>query len=136
MIRLHNGFTLVTLRHKFQSPQTSTSSKHMAKFELYTSKNGEFRFRLKANNGQIILTSEGYKTKAAARNGITSVGKNAARGGAFETRTGKNGKHYFNLKSGNGQVIGSSQGYATAAGCKKGMDSVMKNSGAAVDDLT
>ncbi len=108
----------------------------MAKFELYTSKNGEFRFRLKASNGQTILTSEGYKTKASAKNGIASVGKNAGRAGAFETKVGRNKKHYFNLKSTNGQVIGASQGYASAAGCKKGMESVAKNAGAEVVDLT
>ena len=108
----------------------------MAKFELYKSRNGQFRFRLKAKNGQTILTSEGYNTKAAAKNGIASVGKNAKRAGAFETRTGKNRKHYFNLKSANGQVIGASQGYAAAAGRKKGMESVKKNAGAEVDDRT
>ena len=64
----------------------------VAKFELYTSTNGEFRFRLLAGNGQTILASEGYKTKAAAENGIASVGKNAGRDGVFETFTGKNGK--------------------------------------------
>lgn len=47
------------------------------KFELYTDKAGEFRFRLKATNGQIIAVSEGYTTKAAAENGIESVKKNA-----------------------------------------------------------
>ena len=108
----------------------------MAKFELYKSKNGQFRFRLKANNGLTVLTSEGYNTKAAAKNGIASVGKNAKRKGAFETKVGKNKKHYFNLKSPNGQVIGASQGYAAAAGCKKGMESVKKNAGAEVDDQT
>ncbi len=47
------------------------------KFELYTDKAGEFRFRLKATNGQVIAVSEGYKTKAAAENGIDSVKNNA-----------------------------------------------------------
>ena len=47
------------------------------KFELYTDKAGEFRFRLKAKNGEIIATSEGYKAKASALNGIESVKKNA-----------------------------------------------------------
>lgn len=47
------------------------------KFELYTDKAGEFRFRLKAANGQTIAASEGYKTKASALNGIGSVKKNA-----------------------------------------------------------
>ena len=48
------------------------------KFEMYTDKAGEFRFRLKAANGQIIAVSEGYKTKKSCENGIESVRKNAA----------------------------------------------------------
>ena len=47
------------------------------KFELYTDKSGEYRFRLKAGNGETIAVSEGYKTKASALNGIESVKKNA-----------------------------------------------------------
>ena len=47
------------------------------KFEMYTDKGGEFRFRLKARNGEIIAVSEGYTTKAACENGIASVQKNA-----------------------------------------------------------
>ena len=46
------------------------------KFELYTDKKGEFRFRLKAKNGQIIATGEGYKAKAGCKNGIESIKKN------------------------------------------------------------
>ncbi len=47
------------------------------KFEIYADKAGEFRFRLKATNGQVIAVSEGYKTKASCENGIASVKKNA-----------------------------------------------------------
>ena len=47
------------------------------KFEMYADKAGEFRFRLKARNGEIIATSEGYKTKDSCENGIASVKKNA-----------------------------------------------------------
>ena len=47
------------------------------KFEMYEDKGGEFRFRLKARNGEIIATSEGYKAKASCENGIESVKKNA-----------------------------------------------------------
>ena len=46
------------------------------KFEVYTDKKGEFRFRLKATNGEIIATSEGYKSKPSCMNGIESVKKN------------------------------------------------------------
>lgn len=47
------------------------------KFEIYTDKAGEFRFRLKATNGQVIATGEGYKTHANCLNGVESVKKNA-----------------------------------------------------------
>ncbi len=48
------------------------------KFEIYNDKKGEFRFRLKAKNGQVIAASEGYKSKKSCENGIESVRKNAA----------------------------------------------------------
>ena len=47
------------------------------KFEVYKDKAGEFRFRLKASNGEIIGKSEGYKAKASAKKGIASIAKNA-----------------------------------------------------------
>ena len=47
------------------------------KFEMYVDKAGEFRFRLKASNGQVIAVSEGYTAKASCENGIASVKKNA-----------------------------------------------------------
>ncbi|MDX1530030.1 MAG: YegP family protein [Rhodothermales bacterium] len=108
----------------------------MAKFELYRSPNGEYRFRLKAANGQTILTSEGYKTKAAAQNGIESVRKNAGREGGTEVYEGQGGKHYFRVKARNGQVVGSSQGYASAAGARKGVEAVQRAADAGVADQT
>ena len=99
----------------------------MAKFEISTRKNGEFQFNLKAGNGEIILTSEGYTTKAACENGIASVKKNSVDEAKFEVKEAKNGKVYFNLKAGNGQIIGSSQMYASEATAKKGIASVMAN---------
>jgi len=54
------------------------------KFEVYTDKAGEFRFRLKATNGQIIAVSEGYKQKASCLNGIESVKKNAPEASIIE----------------------------------------------------
>lgn len=47
------------------------------KFEVYLDKKGEYRFRLKARNGEIIATGEGYKSKASCLNGIESIKKNA-----------------------------------------------------------
>lgn len=99
----------------------------MGKFVITLRKNGEFQFNLKATNGQVILTSEGYNTKAACINGIESVKKNAAIPERFEVKVAKNGKPYFNLKASNGQVIGASQMYASDATLKNGIASVAKN---------
>lgn len=59
-----------------QTVENFEEKKH-PKFEMYVDKAGEFRFRLKAKNGEIIATSEGYKAKASCENGIASVKKNA-----------------------------------------------------------
>ncbi len=59
-----------------QTTADFTEQKH-PKFEVYADKAGEFRFRLKAANGQIIAVGEGYKAKASCLNGIESVKKNA-----------------------------------------------------------
>lgn len=97
------------------------------KFELYNDKAGEFRFRLKAGNGEIILSSEGYKKRASAVNGIESVKKNAPNDARFEKKEGASGKFSFNLKAANGQVIGTSQSYKTESGRDNGVESVKKN---------
>ncbi|MGX9351483.1 YegP family protein [Shimia sp. W99] len=107
------------------------------KFELYTDKAGEFRFRLKAGNGEIILASEGYKQKASAENGIASVQKNAPEDARYERKETKSGKHMFNLKATNGQVIGTSESYESTSGRDNGIESVKKNApDARVEDLT
>lgn len=99
----------------------------MGKFVVSTRKNGEFQFVLKATNGQVILTSEGYTTKAACLNGIESVKKNSQEEKRFEKKTASNGKFFFNLKATNGQVIGSSQMYCKEDTCDNGIQSVAKN---------
>lgn len=99
----------------------------MGKFALKTGNDGQFYFNLKADNGQIILSSEGYTTKAARDNGIESVRKNAADESRFDKQTSSNGKFYFNLKAANSQVIGKSQMYESESGCDNGIRSVQSN---------
>ena len=60
-----------------QTAEPVVEAKH-PKFEMYLDKAGEYRFRLKARNGEPILASEGYKAKTSCLNGIESVRKNAA----------------------------------------------------------
>ncbi len=107
------------------------------KFEITTRKNGEFQFNLKAGNGQVILTSEGYKAKASALNGVESVRKHSQDDANFERLTAKDGSPYFNLKASNGQVIGHSEMYSGAAARDNGIASVKTNApDAELIDLT
>lgn len=107
------------------------------KFEIYKDKAGEFRFRLKASNGQTILASEGYKAKPSCINGIESVKKNASTDSQYERKETQSGKFMFNLKSSNGQVVGTSESYESAASRENGIESVKKNApDATTDDTT
>lgn len=108
------------------------------KFEIFKDKKGEFRFRLKATNGEIILASEGYKAKTGVKNGIASVQKNAASDDRFEKKTNAKGtSHTFTLKAGNQQVIGASESYKTTKARDGGIASVKKNApGAKIVDTT
>lgn len=107
----------------------------MAKFEITTDKSGQFRFNLKASNGQTILSSEAYTTKPACQNGITSVRENAQDDGRYDRLTAKDGSPYFNLKAKNGQVIGTSEMYSGTSAMEKGIASVKSNApSASVED--
>ena len=107
------------------------------KFEIKKARNGQYHFNLKAANGEIILSSEMYKGKAGAKNGIGSVRKNALVEARFARLESKNGKPYFVLKAGNHQVIGKSEIYETARARDNGIRSVAKNApGAKVEDLS
>lgn len=97
------------------------------KFEVYVDKAGEHRFRLKAGNGETILSSEGYNEKAGCANGIESVRKNATDPSRFEKITTESGKFRFNLKAANHQIIGTSQNYDSESGRDNGIDSVGRN---------
>lgn len=109
----------------------------MGKFEITTRKNGDFQFNLKAGNGQTILSSQGYASRVSCDNGIESVRKNSQDDARFERLESSNGKPYFNLKSTNGQIIGSSEMYESVASRENGIESVKKNApDATVFDLT
>lgn len=107
------------------------------KFVLKTATNGEFYFRLQASNGQTILKSEMYKSRASAENGIESVKKNASDGARYERKDAAGGQFMFNLKASNGQVIGTSELYKTETSRDDGIASVMNHApDATVDDQT
>ena len=113
----------------------------MGKFVIRNTKTG-IKFDLKANNGEVVATSEVYKSEASCKKGIASVRKNApvaavedqtVEGFAkekhpkFEIYVDKAGEFRFRLKATNGQIIAVSEGYKAMAGCKNGIASVRKN---------
>ncbi len=97
------------------------------KYELKKGKNDQFHFNLKAGNGQVILTSEMYTSKASALNGIESVKKNSPQDERYERKEAKNGQPYFVLKAANHQVIGNSEMYNSNSAMENGIASVKKN---------
>ena len=113
----------------------------MGKFVIRNTKTG-IKFDLKANNGEVIATSEVYKSEASCKKGIASVRRNApvaavedqtVEGFAkekhpkFEIYVDKAGEFRFRLKATNGQIIAVSEGYKAMAGCKNGIASEKKN---------
>jgi uncharacterized protein len=111
----------------FQFYFSSFKTYTMGTFVISTRSNGEFQFNLKAGNGQVILSSQGYDVKPSCENGIASVKTNSVDDAKYERATASNGKFYFNLKAGNGQVIGTSQMYENEAGRDNGIESVKSN---------
>lgn len=109
----------------------------MGKFTIFKDRAGKYRFNLKANNGEIILSSEAYSGKSGCENGIRSVRENSQIDSRFERRTASDGSPYFNLKAGNGEIIGTSEMYSSNSAMEIGIRSVKSNApGATVVDQT
>ena len=114
----------------------------MGKFVMGPTKNGGFRFNLKAGNGEVIATSETYSTDSACKAGIESVRKNAVEAKLedqtvenfekvtnpkFEVYQDKAGEFRFRLKASNGEIIAVGEGYKAKASCLNGIESIRKN---------
>jgi len=99
----------------------------MGAYEMKTMRDGSFMWNLKAGNGEVILTSQKYKSKASAKKGIASAMKNSAVEARFEQKVARNKKPFFVLKALNGQIIGKSEMYETTRARNNGIKSVGKN---------
>ena len=105
------------------------------KFVITKGRDDKYYFNLKAGNGEVVLTSQGYKAKVDCMNGIESVKKNSQNEARFEVKKSNDGKVYFVLTASNGQTIGKSQMYKSESGCSNGMKSVTSSAAdAAVAD--
>lgn len=108
-----------------------------AKYEIFLGTDRQYYFRLKAPNGEKILASEGYTTKANCQTGIQSVRINSPHDANYKKLTSVNGQYYFTLHAGNGQVIGKGETYTTAQARDGGIAAVKAyGPGAPTTDLT
>lgn len=111
------------------------------KFIISTTKSGGFKFNLKAGNGEIIATSENYKSLDACKRGVESVKSNALAHvedqtieaydelthPKYELYKDRAGEFRFRLKARNGEIIAVGEGYASKAGCQNGIASIGRN---------
>ena len=95
-------------------------------FKIKQNKVGEYEFSLYAGNGQEILYSEGYTTKAGCENAIELTRRNSLREEAFEKKITSNGKYYFWLKAQNGQIMTTSGYYESENQRDNGIELVKK----------
>ena len=106
-----------------------------AKFVMTKSSDGKFYFSLKAENGETILTSEGYESKQSAVVGTESVKSNAAQDDRYERKESGSGEPYFVLKAANGEPLARSEMYSSTSAMENGIDSAKKNAASAeIDD--
>lgn len=107
----------------------------MGKYQIKRTSNGQFRWTLKASNGEIIITSEAYTTKQNCINGINSS-KICVSESNFQRKTSISGQPYFNQIANNYQVLGTSEMYSSSSGRDNGIDSVKRNAPSAdIEDL-
>jgi hypothetical protein len=99
----------------------------MGNFVIIRAKNGEHYFNLKADNSQILLTSQLYSSKTDCINDIESVRNNFNNDTMYERNKTAENKHFFVLKSSNGQIISKSELYASKAEMENGIESIKKN---------
>jgi len=93
-------------------------------FETFQGLDGRFYFNLMAANGENVLRSQGYTRLASAEGGVSSVLENGYDKRNFDVKQASNGDYYFNLKAGNGQVIGTSEMYASKSNAERGARTV------------
>ena len=114
----------------------------MGKFAVKQTKNGGYKFDLKATNGQVVASSQVYKSLITCKQGIASVAKNAPAAGIedqtvegfevqkhpkFEMYLDKAGEYRFRLRAKNGEIIVTGESYKAKAGCLNGIDSIKRN---------
>lgn len=96
-----------------------------AQFQVIKGLSGAYFFHLRANNGEIVLQSQSYTTRASAVNGVTSVKGNGRVPSRFEVLPATNGQWYFVLKAGNGAVIARGENYVSKSNAERAVNTVV-----------
>ena len=96
------------------------------RYVLKSRRDGQFYFNLESGNYKTILTSEGYKSKAGANNGIQSCKQNSPIDARYERLSASNGEPYFVLKAANGEPIGRSETYSSSEARERGIEAVKR----------
>ncbi len=107
-----------------QDQGNQTDNQRTGAFEVFEGQNGQYYFRLRAANGEIVLASEGYVSKQGADTGVESVKAHAVIANNFEQRDSADGQFYFVLKADNGEIIGTSETYVSTSNAKRGAETV------------
>ncbi len=92
-----------------------------ARFETFKGLDGRYYFHARAVNGEIVLQSQGYTSKASATTGIASVQTNGTQAARYTVLPAADGKFYFHLKASNGRIIARGQTYETKYNAERGM---------------
>jgi hypothetical protein len=95
------------------------------RFEIFRGLDGKNYFHLRAKNGEIVLQSQAYTTKASATAGVASVQSNGLIAARYTVLEAVDGRYFFRLKAANGQNIGRSQLYSTKASAERGVETVI-----------
>lgn len=101
-------------------------------YQIKTAADGRHQFALHAGNHEIILMSQLYAERAGVEKGIAAVQEHGPHEARYERKLSAKGEPYFSLKSTNGQIIGTSEMYGSAASRDNGIRSVMANSASTV----
>lgn len=96
------------------------------KYTKYKDNAGQFRFNLKAENGEKVLHSEGYVSSTGCDTGIESVRKNSTIDSRYDRRNTTDGQYYFVLNAANGEIIGTSESYKSMSGMENGIEAVKR----------
>jgi len=120
-----------------------------AKFQIYKDAAGKFRFRLRAQNGEIVAVSEAYEAHANSTKGIKSIQKNCNSGvedltvegeripnPKYQVLSDEGGKFRFHLKASNGEIIAQSESYESKEGCLNGIEVLRSSCDAEIEDET